>query len=78
MLETGVWHSGTGLSLAGLRSELASRAGEGGQEGTGRPPPGPSGPGQEFGLPPEGSGELGVVLKEGVTTFLPCPIFSPL
>lgn len=58
-LGAGTVTSGTGLSLAGLRrSEVASGAGEGGQEATG-PPAGPLGPEQVFGLHPDGPGELG-------------------
>lgn len=63
----------TGLSLAGLRSEVASGAGEGGQEGTGPPPLGPSGPGQEFGLPPEGTGEPRKGSEGGRDHFPPLP-----
>lgn len=73
VLGTGVWGSGAGLSLAGLRSEVTSRAEEGGQEGTGSLPPHPSGPGQEFGLPPEGTGELRRSSEGGSDHFPPLP-----
>lgn len=65
VLGAGTVSSGTGLSLTGLRrSEVASGAGEGGQEAT-DPPAGPLGPEQVFGLHPDGPGELGKDLKEG-------------
>lgn len=50
---------------------------EGEREGTG-PPAGPVGLGHELGLHPEGTGELWKGSEGGVTTFLPCLIFSPL
>lgn len=53
----GTVSSGTGLGLAGLRRNVtASGAGEE-QEGTGLPA-GPVDSGQQYGLPPEGTGEL--------------------
>lgn len=67
---------GTGRSLAGLRSEVGSGAGGGGQTGT-APPQAPRAQVRSLGFPLRALVSYGRVLKEGVTASLPC-LISPL